>query len=82
MALTLGPIIVAAEHLAQDYNTDKRAAAQAIVSLIDADFVICLQLFRKVLTHTLYSANYLQHKQVDMGIAVDHIDQGLLNYRT
>ena len=27
-----------------------------------------------MLTLTSYSANYLQHNHVDMGIAVDHID--------
>ena len=71
---TLGSIIAAAEHFAQDTNADRRAAAQSIVSLIDSDFVVCLQLFRKVLTLTSYSANYMQDKQMDICIAVDHID--------
>ena len=36
--------------------------------------MICLQLFRKVLTLSSYSANYLQDKHLDIGIAIDHID--------
>ena len=74
VAITLGPIIAAVEHFAQDRSADRRVAAQSIVSFIDTDFVICLQLFRKVLTLSLYSANYLQDKHLDIGIAIDHID--------
>ena len=74
VAITLGPIIAAVEHFAQDRSADRRVAAQSIVSFIDTDFVICLQLFRKVLTLASYSANYLQDKQMDIGIAIEHID--------
>ncbi|KAI6657109.1 hypothetical protein LOD99_15895 [Oopsacas minuta] len=41
---------------------------------IDTDFVVCLQLFRKVLTQTSYSADYMQDKHMAISIAVNHID--------
>ncbi|KAI6656217.1 Zinc finger mym-type protein 1-like protein [Oopsacas minuta] len=74
VAHTLGGIIAATVHFAEDTNTDRSAAAQGIINFIDTHFVVCLQLFRKVLTLTSYSANYMQDKHLDIGIAVNHID--------
>ena len=68
MAITLGLIVAAVEHFAQDTSADRRVSAQSIVSFIGKDFVIHLQLFRKVLTLSLYSANYLQDKHIDISL--------------
>lgn len=60
VAITLSPIIAAVEHFPQDRTADRRITAQSIIGSIDTDFVICLQLCRKVRTFSFYAANYLQ----------------------
>ena len=74
MAITLALIIAAVEHFAQDRSVDRRVSAQSVDNFIENDFVINLQLFRKVLTLSLYSENYLQDEHIDIRIAIDHID--------
>ena len=70
---TLGSIVKSIEHFSHDENADRRFASQALVRIMDTDFVVCLLIFQHILRKASIVANYLQDKEIDVARAVNSI---------
>ena len=70
---TLGSIVKSIEHFSDDENADRRFASQALVRIMDTDFVVCVVIFQHILRKASIAANYLQDKEIDVARAVNLI---------
>ena len=63
---TLGAMVKSIKHFSDDQNADRRFSSQALVRIMDTDFVVCLVIFQHILRKASLVANYLHGKEIDV----------------